>query len=112
MALPLHLYMLIREGISLKNAYATALVLLIVLIILNSINVGFNKKITAIIGPSGCGKSTLLKTFNAMIYENNEAKITGDIFFNGENLSNYNIERVREKIGLYEEIKDSLNYRV
>ncbi|MTI66946.1 MAG: ABC transporter permease subunit [Firmicutes bacterium] len=36
MALPLHLYMLIGEGISLKNAYATALVLLIVLMILNS----------------------------------------------------------------------------
>ncbi|MTI66945.1 MAG: phosphate ABC transporter ATP-binding protein [Firmicutes bacterium] len=69
--------------------------------VLNNISIGFNKnKITAIIGPSGCGKSTLLKTFNAMIYENNEAKIKGDIFFNGENLSKYNIERVREKIGM------------
>lgn len=36
MALPLHLYILIGEGISLKNAYGTALVMLIILFIMNS----------------------------------------------------------------------------
>ncbi|WP_432408403.1 PstA family ABC transporter permease [Wukongibacter sp. M2B1] len=36
MALPLHLYMLIGEGISFKNAYGTSLVLLIVLLLMNS----------------------------------------------------------------------------
>ncbi|MBF8983185.1 ABC transporter permease subunit [Lutibacter sp. B2] len=37
MALPLHLYLLISEGISLKNAYATALVLIVLLLLINSI---------------------------------------------------------------------------
>jgi phosphate transport system permease protein len=35
MALPFHLYTLINEGISLKNAYGTALVMIIILLIMN-----------------------------------------------------------------------------
>lgn len=41
MALPLHLYMLINEGISLEKAYGTALVLIIILLIMNSFSIIF-----------------------------------------------------------------------
>lgn len=46
MALPLHLYILIGEGISLEKAYATALVLIFLLLIINiaSIILIFRKK--------------------------------------------------------------------
>lgn len=43
MALPLHLYILINEGVSLENAYGTALVLIILLLILNGIALVFKK---------------------------------------------------------------------
>ncbi|WP_418790300.1 PstA family ABC transporter permease [Phosphitispora sp. TUW77] len=36
MALPLHLYILIGEGISLENAYGTAVVLVLILLVLNT----------------------------------------------------------------------------
>ncbi|WIF93972.1 PstA family ABC transporter permease [Caminicella sporogenes] len=42
MALPMHLYILISEGISLKNAYGTALVLLMLLLIMNGLPVIFS----------------------------------------------------------------------
>lgn len=44
MALPVHLYYLIGEGVSTKNAYATAFVIIIILLILNSIPFIFSKK--------------------------------------------------------------------
>lgn len=69
--------------------------------ILKQINVKFpQNKITAIIGPSGCGKSTLLKTLNALIYENNEAKVSGEILYHGKSISIGEREFIREKIGM------------
>lgn len=44
MALPVHLYYLISEGISTENAYGTAFVMILILLILNSIPFMFNKK--------------------------------------------------------------------
>ena len=57
-------------------------------------------KITAIIGPSGCGKSTFLKSLNMMITEEKGAKTFGDIFFEGKNIKNFEIELLRKNIGL------------
>lgn len=69
--------------------------------ILNNINMYIDKnKITAITGPSGCGKSTFLKTLNLMVKEEKSAKISGDIFFEGKNINEFEVENLRKNIGL------------
>ena len=69
--------------------------------ILKNINMYIDRnKITAIIGPSGCGKSTFLKSLNMMINEEKGAKTFGDIFFEGKNIKNFEIELLRKNIGL------------
>ena len=69
--------------------------------ILDNINIEFEKnKITSIIGPSGCGKTTLLKTINKIILEVNEARIVGEMEFNGINSNNIPIEILRKNIGI------------
>ena len=69
--------------------------------ILKNINMYIDRnKITAIIGPSGCGKSTFLKSLNMMITEEKGAKTFGDIFFEGKNIKNFEIEHLRKNIGL------------
>ncbi len=58
--------------------------------------------IVSLIGPSGCGKSTLLRCFNRMNDFVDNAKITGTINFNGENLyrKNVNVAEIRRKTGM------------
>ena len=69
--------------------------------ILKNINMYIDRnKITAIIGPSGCGKSTFLKSLNMMINEEKGAKTFGDIFFEGKNIKNFEVELLRKNIGL------------
>ena len=69
--------------------------------ILKNINMYIDRnKITAIIGPSGCGKSTFLKSLNMMINEEKGAKTFGDIFFEGKNIKNFEVENLRKNIGL------------
>src|SRR6201985_2276753 len=61
-----------------------------------------DKKVTSIIGPSGCGKTTLLKTFNRLLDNSSDVKITGQVLVDGENIYDPNIEvtRIRKKVGL------------
>ena len=61
-----------------------------------------DKKVTSIIGPSGCGKTTLLKTFNRLLDNSSDVKITGQVLVDGENIYDPNIEvtRIRKKMGL------------
>lgn len=69
--------------------------------ILDNINIEFERnKITSIIGPSGCGKTTLLKTINKIILEESNARITGDMEFDGINSNNIPIEILRKNIGI------------
>ena len=69
--------------------------------ILKNINIYIDRnKITAIIGPSGCGKSTFLKSLNMMINEEKGAKTFGDIFFEGKNIKDFEVENLRKNIGL------------
>lgn len=69
--------------------------------ILKNINMYIDRnKITAIIGPSGCGKSTFLKSLNMMINEEKGAKTSGNIFFEGKNIKNFEVELLRKNIGL------------
>lgn len=65
-----------------------------------AINIEKNK-VTALIGPSGCGKSTFLRTINRMNDLIESVRITGNIFFEGENIyKDYDVIKLRRKIGM------------
>ena len=58
--------------------------------------------ITAIIGPSGCGKSTLLRAFNRMNDFIPEARMEGQILYQGKDLYAHAVDpvAVRRQIGM------------
>jgi phosphate transport system ATP-binding protein len=58
--------------------------------------------VTAIIGPSGCGKSTLLRCFNRMHELVPQAKMSGKILLDGENIYSNDIDPVliRRRVGM------------
>ena len=58
--------------------------------------------ITALIGPSGCGKSTLLCCFNRMNDLIPNARIEGEILFEGANLYHPDVDatEIRSRIGM------------
>jgi phosphate transport system ATP-binding protein len=66
-----------------------------------SINIP-NKKVTSIIGPSGCGKTTLLKSFNRLLDNSIDVKVTGKVLVDGENIYDPGVEvtHIRKKMGL------------
>ncbi len=59
-------------------------------------------QITAIIGPSGCGKSTLLRCFNRMNDLIGNARIDGEVIFDGRNIYDPAVDPVdiRRRIGM------------
>lgn len=59
-------------------------------------------KITALIGPSGCGKSTLIRCFNRMNDVIDKCKISGMIYFHGNDIYSPKTDavEVRKKIGM------------
>ncbi|MFH1038253.1 MAG: phosphate ABC transporter ATP-binding protein PstB [PVC group bacterium] len=61
-----------------------------------------DRRITAIIGPSGCGKSTFLKSFNRMLDLVEDAKVSGEVLVDGENIYGPGTEvtHIRKKMGL------------
>jgi phosphate transport system ATP-binding protein len=58
--------------------------------------------VTAIIGPSGCGKSTFIRTLNRMHELIPNAKLTGQIYLDGENIYAPNVDPVmiRRRVGM------------
>lgn len=71
------------------------------LIAIDNINIKIRKnRITAIIGPSGCGKSTFLRSLNLMHEMTPRARVLGEIFIYGENISKYNAIDIRKKVGM------------
>jgi phosphate transport system ATP-binding protein len=71
--------------------------------ILHDINLNIpDKKVTSIIGPSGCGKTTLLKSFNRLLDNTPDVKITGKVLVDNENIYGPDAEvtHIRKKMGL------------
>lgn len=61
-------------------------------------NISYNIKkgdVISIIGPSGSGKSTLLRCINLL-----EIPSSGEIIFEGQNIQNSNINKIRENMGM------------
>ncbi len=58
--------------------------------------------VTAIIGPSGCGKSTLIRCINRMHEVIPGARISGEVFLDGEDIYGPGVDavRVRSKVGM------------
>jgi phosphate transport system ATP-binding protein len=70
---------------------------------LTDINIDvYTTQITAIIGPSGCGKSTLLRSFNHMIDLTPNARVEGQILFDGIDINSRqaDVVDVRRRIGM------------
>jgi phosphate transport system ATP-binding protein len=59
-----------------------------------------DRRVTAIIGPSGCGKSTFLRCLNRLHEETPRAKVTGEIFLDGEDLRTRDVVSVRFRVGM------------
>jgi phosphate transport system ATP-binding protein len=71
--------------------------------VLKDINIGFKANaVTAIIGPSGCGKSTLIRCLNRMHELIPNAKMTGRILLDGEDIYSRNVDPVmiRRRVGM------------
>ena len=70
---------------------------------LKSINIQIpENRVTALIGPSGCGKSTFLRGLNRMNDLIDSVRTSGDIFIEGVNIYNKDIDVVnlRKKVGM------------
>ena len=61
-----------------------------------------NDKVTAFIGPSGCGKSTFLRCLNRMNDTIPGARVTGDIFLDGEDINDaaMDVVQLRARVGM------------
>lgn len=71
--------------------------------LLKDININIpNKSVTSIIGPSGCGKTTLLKSFNRLLDDTEDVKVTGSVLVDGEDIYGPKAEvtHIRKKMGL------------
>jgi phosphate transport system ATP-binding protein len=66
-----------------------------------SINIKANA-VTAIIGPSGCGKSTFIRCLNRMHELTPNAKMTGQILLDGQDIYNKQVDpvQVRRRVGM------------
>ena len=72
-------------------------------IAVKNVNMKFKEKaVTALIGPSGCGKTTFLRCLNRMHELTKNAKITGRVLLDGEDLYSNNQDPIinRRKIGM------------
>ncbi|MFZ0428997.1 MAG: phosphate ABC transporter ATP-binding protein PstB [Acidobacteriota bacterium] len=57
-------------------------------------------QITALIGPSGCGKSTFLRTMNRMYETVRDARVSGEVLLDGENVLTADVTLLRRRIGM------------
>ncbi len=62
----------------------------------------YNEKVTALIGPSGCGKTTFLRALNRMHDLTPNAKVTGEVLLDGNNIyaPRVNPVTIRRKVGM------------
>ncbi len=61
-----------------------------------------HRSVTALIGPSGCGKTTYLRALNRMHDLTRDAKVEGQVLFEGKNIYDEDVNPVmmRRKIGM------------
>lgn len=68
---------------------------------LKGINLDIAKnEILTIIGPANSGKTTLLRVLNRLIELDSEAKITGSVFLDNENIFQMELTELRRRVGI------------
>ena len=70
---------------------------------LKGVNISIKvNSVTAVIGPSGCGKSTLIRCFNRMHELTPDARMTGEVVMDGENIYDENVDpvQIRRRVGM------------
>jgi phosphate transport system ATP-binding protein len=70
---------------------------------LKNVNIEIPKKqVTVIMGPSGCGKSTLLKSLNRFLELSDNAKISGEVLVDEQDIyaRDVDVTEVRKRVGL------------
>ena len=62
----------------------------------------YTRSVLALIGPSGCGKSTFLRCLNRMNDTVSSARISGNVFLDGEDIyaPACNLMRLRKRVGM------------
>ena len=62
----------------------------------------YDRKVTALIGPSGCGKSTFLRSLNRMHDLTRNARVSGEVLLEGQNIYEPKQDpvEVRRRIGM------------
>jgi len=71
--------------------------------VLKNINLGIKTNaVTAIIGPSGCGKSTFIRCLNRMHELVPNAKMSGQVLLDGENIYDKKVDpvQIRRRVGM------------
>jgi phosphate transport system ATP-binding protein len=60
------------------------------------------RQITALIGPSGCGKSTFLRCLNRMNDTIKEARVTGEVLLDGQDVyaPGFDVVNLRQRVGM------------
>jgi phosphate transport system ATP-binding protein len=60
------------------------------------------RQITALIGPSGCGKSTFLRCLNRMNDTIKEARVTGEVLLDGQDVyaPGFDVVDLRQRVGM------------
>jgi phosphate transport system ATP-binding protein len=60
------------------------------------------KRVTAFIGPSGCGKSSLLRTFNRMTDLDEQSRLSGKVWLEGEDIHarGVDVPMLRRRVGM------------
>ena len=59
-----------------------------------------NNRVTALIGPSGCGKSTLIRTLNRMHETVRNARLSGEILLDGQDILTQDVTLLRRRVGM------------
>ncbi len=59
-----------------------------------------DRSVTSFIGPSGCGKSTFLRCINRMNDTIPSCRVSGSLFFDGNEISDYDAVYLRSRIGM------------
>ena len=67
-----------------------------------------DRSITALMGPSGSGKSTILRVLNRLIELYPEAKVSGEVYLDGQNIFDMNVLELRRRVQMIFQIPNPI----
>jgi ABC-type phosphate transport system, ATPase component len=67
-----------------------------------------DRSITALMGPSGSGKSTILRVLNRLIELYPEARVSGEVYLDGQNIFDMNLMELRRKVQMIFQIPNPI----